>query len=101
VASLARDETTTTRNGSDLSVVERSENNRLFRAEIVVLVDDGATDARVWSVSSVARARRREGGDGGDGGGARDRGARRDGVEARLGTRLDAGREDARDRAGG
>ena len=99
--SRARDETTTARDGSDLSVVERSERDRLFRAEIVVLVDDGATDGCVWRVSSVARARRREGGDGGDGGGARDRGARRDGVEARLGTRADAGREDARDRAGG
>ena len=43
VTSLARDETTTTRDGSDLSVVERSESDRLFRAEIVVLVDDGAT----------------------------------------------------------
>jgi|TARA_B100000683_G_C12501390_1_gene557782 hypothetical protein len=38
-----RDETTTARDGSDLSVVERSESDRLFRAEIVVLVDDGAT----------------------------------------------------------
>ena len=38
-----RDETTTAHDGSDLSVVERSESDRLFRAEIVVLVDDGAT----------------------------------------------------------
>ena len=45
-------------NRCDEDVTGRDARYESWRAS---LVDDGATDARVWSVSSVARARRREG----------------------------------------